>query len=312
MDMAYLAVTVFGMCAAVQPCRSMPTAAEVVAGTVATVPSSSSSVTGGQAVNDNGGQAVNGGNDGDGKRSRSLQFPQLPYHYDDDDDDNVQYDDVTANDLAAYYAQQQQQRIDGDVDDDDDYAEQQVMDARLSSRARPGKPAADSPVYFIRLPPQPYVYVPGYGYVSQPTRLEPPPFTQRPHSPFMNLPLGYVSNGKPVGVYTLSQQPQHHHDVQYRPQQQYQYHNQQQQQQQRPQPAARPKPNRRPQVQPVQVVQQQPQMPPPQEVVGMPADSPVYDLDKGPYAFNGRPSDAYLLHSAYDNLYSEVLQNIYP
>ncbi|XP_050542975.1 uncharacterized protein LOC126906411 [Daktulosphaira vitifoliae] len=135
----------------------------------------------------------------------------------------------------------------------------------LSNRGLPAKP--DSPVYFIRLPPQPYVFVPGYGYVSQPTRLEPPPFLQRPTSPFLNLPLEYVSNAKPVGMYTLPQKPQKQN---------------------------KPKPQRRP------------------PTTTTAPDSNIYNLNKGPYDFNGRPSDVFLLQSAYDNLYSEVLQNIYP
>ncbi|XP_050433169.1 uncharacterized protein LOC126841024 [Adelges cooleyi] len=179
----------------------------------------------------------------DGKKARSL-FDQSPYL--DGEYNALQYSDD--EDDGSY-------RPIGGLDEDEEL---------LSGRARPVKP--DSPVYFIRLPPQPYMYVPGYGYVSQPTRLEPPPFMQRPTSPFLNLPLEYMSNAKPVGVYTLPQQ-------------------------------ARPKPQRRPQP----AIQSQPQH-----------QSNVYNLNKGPYEFNGRPTDVFLLQNAYDNLYSEVLQNIYP
>lgn len=55
------------------------------------------------------------------------------------------------------------------------------------------RPTYNSPVYYIRLPPQPYMYVPGLGYVSQ----------QAPHamSQFVNLPVSFVANGKPSTIY---------------------------------------------------------------------------------------------------------------
>jgi len=297
MDLTYLVVAVFGMCV-LRPCSSLPAAAVAAAAAAAPTPTPSPPSLQVAAAE------PAGRND---KRSRSLfqsPPPQAPHQYHLHAGGAVDlYDDVM-NDLPYYLQHQQHQHqqqflleptgeddlrtIDGDGDDN--AVGQDMM--RLSSRARPAKP--DSPMYFIRLPPQPYMYVPGYGYVSQPTRLEPPPFTQRPHSPFLNLPLSYVSNAKPVGIYTL---PQQHHSQQ---------HQQQQQQQQlsvRP-----PKPNRRPQP---STTPPPPPPPPPHQQQHQP-DSPIYNLDKGPYVFNGRPTDVFLLQSAYDNLYSEVLQNIYP
>lgn len=265
MDLTYLVVAVFGMCA-LRPCRSLPTAAAATAAAVPTPAPSLQAVAAEPPVNS-------------GKKFRSL-FLESPhqYHLQDGIVDPQQYDDAMVDGFPLYQLQRQHEdelRIDdNDVDQED---------VQLSSRARPNKP--DSPVYFIRLPPQPYMYVPGYGYVSQPTRLEPPPFTQQPHSPFLNLPLGYVSNGKPVGIYTLPQQP-------YQPQSL----------------PNRPKPHRRPQF----PLTTPPPPPPPPPTQHHETDSPVYNLDKGPYVFNGRPDDVYLLQNAYDNLYSEVLQNIYP
>lgn len=282
MDLTYLVVAVLGMC--VVPCCSSLPAATATAATDPTPTPSSSQVAADAEPADH----------HHGKRARSLRFLQSPHPYHD------LYDDAI-NDLPQLYdgAQQSDLRLRTTAaGDENDVVEQ---DPRAASRARPQKP--DSPVYFIRLPPQPYMYVPGYGYVSQPTRLEPPPFTQRPHSPFLNLPLGYVSNGKPVGVYTLPQpngQNQYQNTFQNQYQNQYQQHQHQHQQQQ-----VRPKPNRRPQLPPATFA---PPPPPPQQQ----PDSPIYNLDKGPYVFNGRPSDVFLLQSAYDNLYSEVLQNIYP
>ncbi|XP_026804810.1 LOW QUALITY PROTEIN: bromodomain-containing protein 4 [Rhopalosiphum maidis] len=290
MDLTYLVVAVFGMCV-LRPCSSLPAAAAAAAPTPTPSPPSLQVAAAEPA----------GRND---KRSRSLfqSPPQAPHQYHLHAGGAVDlYDDVM-NDLPYYLQHQQHQHqqqflqeptgeddlrtIDGD---DDDNAVGQDM-TRLSSRARPAKP--DSPMYFIRLPPQPYMYVPGYGYVSQPTRLKPPPFTQRPHSPFLNLPLSYVSNAKPVGIYTLPQQ----------------HHGQQHQQQQQQLSVRPPKPNRRPQ--PSTTPPPPPPTPPPQQQHQ--PDSPIYNLDKGPYVFNGRPTDVFLLQSAYDNLYSEVLQNIYP
>lgn len=281
MDLTYLIVAVFGMYGIVAV-RSLPTAAATDATTTTSSP-----------------QVADESGKNNGKRGRMLfQSPPSPYNYQGAASDP--FSDML-NDVHSYYPQQQQQEQ--QYQQQEQYQQQQQQqeqqqrfqqdddlrtaavddvdqDLRLSSRARPSaKP--DSPVYFIRLPPQPYMYVPGYGYVSQPTRLEPPPFTQRPHSPFLNLPIGFVSNGKPVGVYTLPQQ----HQL-----------------------PARPKPHRRPQVpQPPP-----PPPPPPPQPQQHQQQSPIYNLDKGPYVFNGRPSDVFLLQSAYDNLYSEVLQNIYP
>lgn len=276
MDLTYLVVAVFGMCVA----RPLPAAA-------APTPSEEPSLQVAAAAE----PADNS------KRSRSLfQPPPSPHQYHRRlQDGGIDLYGEVMDDLPTYLQQQYQQLQqqmqesaagDGDGDglrtDDDDDVDQ---DLRMSSRARPGnKP--DSPVYFIRLPPQPYVYVPGYGYVSQPTRLEPPPFTQQQHSPFLNIPLSYVSNAKPVGVYTLPQQQQH--PFQYQQQQQF---------------SGRPKPFKRPQLPPAATTPPPPQHRP---------DSPIYNLDKGPYVFNGRPTDVFLLQNAYDNLYSEVLQNIYP
>lgn len=40
----------------------------------------------------------------------------------------------------------------------------------------------DSNIYYIRLPPTPYMYVPGLGYVSQPPKYSPPPFAPHPQT----------------------------------------------------------------------------------------------------------------------------------
>ncbi|KAE8737186.1 hypothetical protein FOCC_FOCC017356 [Frankliniella occidentalis] len=144
----------------------------------------------------------------------------------------------------------------------------------LLSRAAPfrNRNQPDSPIYYIRLPPSPYVLVPGVGYVSSPNRRPlgglsapappPPPPSAPAASPFYNLPLAFMSNGKPTGVYQPSWGPP-----------------------QRPQrPAVRP---------------------PPQQ-------SAMFSLNKGPYVFNGRPSDIFILRDSYDTLYGDALSSFYP
>ncbi|KAK9883086.1 hypothetical protein WA026_001288 [Henosepilachna vigintioctopunctata] len=59
--------------------------------------------------------------------------------------------------------------------------------------------AFNSPIYYIALPPQPYIFVPGMGYMSQP-----PP---HPASEFLNLPVNFLANGKPSNIYQWSSGP---------------------------------------------------------------------------------------------------------
>ncbi|XP_076751582.1 uncharacterized protein LOC143432214 [Xylocopa sonorina] len=69
----------------------------------------------------------------------------------------------------------------------------------------------ESDIFYIRLPPAPYMFVPGFGYISQPptystASLRPHtpyarPGKPKPANPFINLPIDFVSNGKPTSVY---------------------------------------------------------------------------------------------------------------
>ncbi|XP_051171113.1 formin-J-like [Leptopilina boulardi] len=117
----------------------------------------------------------------------------------------------------------------------------------------------DSNIYYIKLPPTPYMFVPGLGYVSQPPRYSPPPpppppppsmthvrpyrparppTIYQPHvNPFIKVPIDFISNGKPTSVYQWQDTGKH--------------------------------PSR--------------------------TDNQITNLDKGPYVFNGRPSSIYLL-----------------
>lgn len=156
--------------------------------------------------------------------------------------------------------------------------------SRANTRRRPSTGNQNSPIFYIRLPPTPYMFVPGMGYVSQPPTIQPiapqyayPP--PQPISPFINLPVNFVSNGKPTGVYqwqppppTNYANPQYPSYLPPRPQRPY-----------------RPKPSYMP-------------------------DSKVTHL-KGSYVFNGRPEEVYVLpnphyHSYNPTPYSQ-LQNPY-
>lgn len=129
-----------------------------------------------------------------------------------------------------------------------------------SEERTPGgkKKYQDSNIYYIKLPPTPYMFVPGLGYVSQPPRYSPPPqlpplnppmanvrpfrpprppTIYQPHvNPFIKVPIDFISNGKPTSVY-----------------------------------------------------QWQDEKPPSRN------DNQITNLDKGPYVFNGRPSSIYLI-----------------
>lgn len=148
----------------------------------------------------------------------------------------------------------------GVSDDNDDSAandDNQDADDDMSRGNRRRHASYDSPIYYIRVPPTPYMFVPGVGYISQPPTILPPamrPYTPQytppqytspqytgpqytspqytspqytsPHysapqystpqyssppyqalaaipapSPFINLPIPFISNGKPTGVY---------------------------------------------------------------------------------------------------------------
>jgi hypothetical protein len=138
-------------------------------------------------------------------------------------------------------------------------------------------PYPDSPIYYIRLPPTPYVFVPGLGYVSQPPPPPPPPSPLSSQiSPFINLPIDFIANGKPTNIYQWSGAPTMEPGIT---------------DLNRPilpsYPYPKPKPSTKP-------------------------DSSVNNLNNGPYVFNGRPTDVYVLRDSVNSLYSDALQNFYP
>ncbi|KAK3854370.1 hypothetical protein Pcinc_039148 [Petrolisthes cinctipes] len=68
-----------------------------------------------------------------------------------------------------------------------------------TAKPPPAVPFTNSPIYYIRLPPSPYVYMPGLGYVSPNTNALD---FLRPNVPFLN-------NGKPSSVYHFKSPIQH-------------------------------------------------------------------------------------------------------
>lgn len=166
------------------------------------------------------------------------------------------------------------------IDDEDDDAF-----SRANNRRKPGNGAQNSPIFYIRLPPTPYMFVPGMGYISQPPTLQPiapqyslpppPPQAAVPAvSPFINLPINFVSNGKPSGIYQWnggsSFGPQFPSYLPPRPRPAYQR--------------------------------------PPKPYIQAPQNSKVTHL-KGQYLFNGRPEDIYLLPNPH---YSSPYNAPYP
>lgn len=177
----------------------------------------------------------------------------------------------------AMYASPYPPYLGGGDEYDDDYNGNAIDDeddafSRANSRRKPGGAGGgsgqNSPIFYIRLPPTPYMFVPGMGYISQPPSMQPiaPQFSLPPPpqaavpamSPFINLPINYVSNAKPSGIYQWNSGsnfgPQFPSYLPPRPRPTYQ----------------RPKPYIQPQ------------------------NSKITHL-KGPYVFNGRPEDVYLL-----------------
>ncbi|GBP90939.1 hypothetical protein EVAR_29397_1 [Eumeta japonica] len=163
----------------------------------------------------------------------------------------------------------------------------------------------NSPIFYIRLPPTPYMFVPGLGYVSQPPSLSPPmaPVPPQVADPFINLPLDFVSNGKPTGVYQWSGNPGYSPQV--------------------PQVPQVPQMPQVPQIPPVDPFGYGPVMPSIQRPYSppsyskpkpkpAPSNSKVTNL-KGPFVFNGKPGEnVFVLRDTYNSIYSDALQNFYP
>ncbi|XP_017857115.1 PREDICTED: COPII coat assembly protein sec16 [Drosophila arizonae] len=181
-----------------------------------------------------------------------------------------------------------------------------VVMSRAAGDRRPSaaQAARNSPIYYVRLPPTPYMFVP--------TNLAPTPFansfspllTYQPMPTFstfgsvFNLPVNFLANGKPSGIYQMngaagdmaSYTPGYGSNFNLRP----------------PTPT---NPYRPP---PVANYGHAPQkqgfglasLPAPQQ------DSKLTSL-KRPFLFNGRPEDIYILPNNVNSLYNYNEQNYY-
>ncbi|KAG5874295.1 hypothetical protein JTB14_002403 [Gonioctena quinquepunctata] len=159
--------------------------------------------------------------------------------------------------------------------DNEDYVSLDLEENDISRAIPPRKPLLrqqpfNSPIYYIRLPPQPYMFVPGIGYVSQPA---PSPMSQ-----FVNLPMSFVSNGKPSSIYQWSG-------------------------------AFQGFPTQAP---PTSISGFPSIVSKPHHPIKKPLpDSTIHRLPEQ-FAFNGKPEDIFVLRDSYNSLYSDVLQNVYP
>lgn len=166
--------------------------------------------------------------------------------------------------------------------DNTDYLSMGIDENDLSrtipSRKTVGPQSYNSPIYYIRLPPQPYMFVPGLGYVSQSA---PPAMSQ-----FVNLQMPFVANGKPNNIYQWSGTFQGF-------------------------PTQPPPSNNFPAF-PAPPASSPVYTPPVKPIIQKPLpDSTIHRLP-GTFSFNGKPEDIFVLRDSYNSLYNDVLQNVYP
>jgi hypothetical protein len=165
------------------------------------------------------------------------------------------------------------------------YGDEEDIMSRTTTGQRRRPQYKNSPIYYIRLPPTPYMFVPGLGYVSQPPTYNPlpaplPPPPQMPVSPFYNLPINFLANGKPTNIYNWPSPAAPS---------QFGYPYQQQ---------AAPMRPHRPFRRPMNTVNPMNSMNPYLQ------DSKVTNL-KGPFLFNGRPEEIFLLQNSYNSIYPD-------
>jgi len=113
----------------------------------------------------------------------------------------------------------------------DNYNDNSELTAKDRSSSESDKRYAESDIFYIRLPPIPYMFVPGIGYISQPPTyssaplkpqipfvpqlvqlhhvrpVRPQPASQQTVNSFIKLPIDFISNGKPTAVYQWQKKP---------------------------------------------------------------------------------------------------------
>ncbi|EDV54157.1 uncharacterized protein LOC6555219 [Drosophila erecta] len=91
-----------------------------------------------------------------------------------------------------------------------------VVMSRASGGRRPGanhaSPARNSPIYYVRVPPTPYMFLPnmptapfGGGFSPLLTYQPMPSFSA--YGSVFNLPVNFLANGKPTGIYQVNGSP---------------------------------------------------------------------------------------------------------
>ncbi|KAL1452707.1 hypothetical protein WDU94_006911 [Cyamophila willieti] len=275
------------------------------------------------------------------------------------------------NPLTDLYFNNQYQNEELMGGNNEDYVEN--TEDEVMSRARPTgnnkKKYENSPIYYIRIPPSPYVHVPGYGYVSETPSLKPPPQVVQNDPP----PNKHTYNHQNPNNYN-QQNPNNYNQQNYMQNQpNYDYNNNNYMSNLmgamsnymnfNPAPAAN---NYYPTYQnpltnlayqndeyangamypantfplnaagahnkyqnspvynlplqflangkPTNIYTMPNEIQPAPMKPSKPArpDSPIYHLDKGPYVFNGKPTDIILLRDAYNALYDDTINNFYP
>ncbi|XP_018310222.1 uncharacterized protein [Mycetomoellerius zeteki] len=112
-----------------------------------------------------------------------------------------------------------------------DYNDNSELTAKDRSSSESDKRYQESDIFYIRLPPIPYMFVPGIGYISQPPTyssaslkpqiplvsqliqlhhvrpVRPQPASQQTVNSFIKLPIDFISNGKPTSVYQWQKKP---------------------------------------------------------------------------------------------------------
>ncbi|KAL0841440.1 hypothetical protein ABMA28_015122 [Loxostege sticticalis] len=212
--------------------------------------------------------------------------------YSEDDDDDVTFsvndDHFDDDDLSRTIPSRRRQQNKKKNGNGDGYPNDNINSLQYDN----------SPIFYIRLPPTPYMFVPGLGYVSQPPSLGPPmppmiPPGVGPQDPFINLPLDFISNGKPTGVYQWNGGAGYPQVQKMPPVDAFGYGAQ-------PMIPSQSRPN-------YNVPSYNKPKPKP-----APSNSKITNL-KGQYVFNGKPNDSvYVLRDTYNSIYSDALQNFYP
>lgn len=197
------------------------------------------------------------------------------------------------NDFAAY------------MNDEEEVMSRSAVGS-VGSRRRPVSQQKESQIFYIRLPPTPYMFVPGIGYVSQPPSYNPmmapqppvPSYSPPAPSPFYNLPLSFIGNGKPTNVYQWQGNQYGGYQPPYPNYQAPQYPNYNQfpnpHYQQSPPYQQFPQMNQYP---------QRPQRPYQRPPMNPYENSKIHNL-KSQFLFNGRPDDVYFLPNFYNPMYS--------